>query len=91
VIVVSRASKSWTTNPAADFADLVPLASLLEITKAREAMRAEASVDRYAFATIMLELAMIESGTNKAIVIPMNSTITFPLSSENLVIRLPRR
>jgi len=78
VIAASRESKSCAISPAAEFAALLPLASLLETTNARAAVRADTSVARYAFATKMLEFAIIESGTKSATVIPMNSTITFP-------------
>ena len=41
-----RESKSCATSPAAVLAALLPLASLLETTNARAAVRAETSVDR---------------------------------------------
>ena len=91
VIAALCASKSFATSPAAEFAARIPLASLLETTNARVAVRAETSVDKYALATLMLELAIIESGTNRATVIPINSTITFPLSALILITMRPHR
>lgn len=46
VIALFRESKSWATRLATAFAARLPLASLLETTNARAAVRAEISVDR---------------------------------------------
>lgn len=91
VLFEFRELKSWETKPTAEFAALMAFTSLLETTYALAALRAETSAARYALATKILELAIMDNGTSKATVIPMNSTTTFPTSDPNRFIAMPRQ